>query len=80
MEELAGQGKTPMLVAVDGKPGGVVAVADTVKQDSATVPRRVRLKTCDSRIYYHGWSVSRVNTFFLDLYPFKCFPVPTAPI
>ena len=34
-EELAGQGKTPMFVAVDGQPGGVVAVADTVKEDSA---------------------------------------------
>ena len=34
-EELSGQGKTPMFVAVDGQPGGVVAVADTVKEDSA---------------------------------------------
>ena len=34
-EELAAQGKTPMFVAVDGKPGGIVAVADTVKEDSA---------------------------------------------
>ena len=34
-EELAEQGKTPMFVAVDGKPGGVIAVADTVKEDSA---------------------------------------------
>ena len=34
-EELAGQGKTPMFVAVDGQPGGVVAVSDTVKEDSA---------------------------------------------
>ena len=34
-EELAEQGKTPMFVAVDGKPGGLVAVADTVKEDSA---------------------------------------------
>jgi len=34
-EELAGQGKTPMFVAIDGQPGGVVAVADTVKEDSA---------------------------------------------
>ena len=35
-EELAEQGKTPMFVAVDGKPGGIMAVADTVKEDSAT--------------------------------------------
>ena len=34
-EELAEQGKTPMFVAVDGKPGGIMAVADTVKEDSA---------------------------------------------
>lgn len=34
-EDLANQGKTPMLVAVDGKPAGVVAVADTVREDSA---------------------------------------------
>ena len=33
--ELAKQGKTPMFVAVDGKPGGIMAVADTVKEDSA---------------------------------------------
>ena len=35
-EELSSQGKTPMLVAVDGIPAGIVAVADTVKPDSAT--------------------------------------------
>jgi P-type Cu+ transporter len=33
-EDLADQGKTPMFVGVDGKAGGVVAVADTVKPDS----------------------------------------------
>jgi Cu+-exporting ATPase len=33
--ELSGQGKTPVLAAVDGKPAGVLAIADTVKQDSA---------------------------------------------
>jgi Cu+-exporting ATPase len=31
---LADDGKTPMFVAVDGKPAGVIAVADTVKDDS----------------------------------------------
>jgi len=30
-EKLAGQGKTPMFVAVDGEPAGVIAVADTLK-------------------------------------------------
>ncbi|HEV2243273.1 MAG TPA: heavy metal translocating P-type ATPase [Streptosporangiaceae bacterium] len=33
--ELSGQGKTPVLVAVDGEPAGVLAIADTVKDDSA---------------------------------------------
>ncbi len=34
-ETLAGQGKTPMFVAVDGEPIGVIAVADTLKEHSA---------------------------------------------
>jgi len=33
-ETLAPQGKTPMFVAIDGEPAGVIAVADTVKPDS----------------------------------------------
>ncbi|MGE0600636.1 MAG: heavy metal translocating P-type ATPase [Dehalococcoidia bacterium] len=33
-ERLAGEGKTPMFVAVDRRPAGLVAVADTVKEDS----------------------------------------------
>jgi Cu+-exporting ATPase len=33
-EELSNQGKTPMFVAVDGKPAGIVAVADTLKENS----------------------------------------------
>jgi Cu+-exporting ATPase len=33
--ELEAAGKTAMLVAVDGRPAGVMAVADTVKEDSA---------------------------------------------
>ena len=32
---LAEDGRTPMLVAVDGRPAGVIAVADTVKDESA---------------------------------------------
>ncbi|HET9139283.1 heavy metal translocating P-type ATPase [Actinophytocola sp.] len=32
---LSGEGKTPILAAVDGHPAGVLAVADTVKNDSA---------------------------------------------
>jgi Cu+-exporting ATPase len=33
-ERLAADGKTPMFVAVENKPAGIVAVADTVKEDS----------------------------------------------
>jgi P-type Cu+ transporter len=34
-EALAESGKTPMLAAIDGRPAGVVAVADTIKDGSA---------------------------------------------
>lgn len=34
MERLSAEGKTPMLVAIDGELAGIVAVADTVKADS----------------------------------------------
>jgi Cu+-exporting ATPase len=34
LERLADEGKTPVLVAVDGRPAGIVAVADTVRQES----------------------------------------------
>ena len=33
-EALSREGKTPMFVAVDGRPAGIIAVADTLKQDS----------------------------------------------
>ena len=36
---LADEGKTPMFVAVDGRPAGLIAVADTVKEDSALAVR-----------------------------------------
>jgi len=35
MDRLAEAGRTPMLVSIDGRPGGLIAVADTVKEDSA---------------------------------------------
>jgi Cu+-exporting ATPase len=35
LDQLAQEGKTPMLVAIDGHVAGLVAVADTVKDDSA---------------------------------------------
>jgi P-type Cu+ transporter len=34
-DRLAEDGKTPLLVAIDGQPAGVIAVADTLKEDSA---------------------------------------------
>ncbi|MGB0435686.1 MAG: heavy metal translocating P-type ATPase [Mycobacterium sp.] len=42
MDRLAEEGRTPMLVAVDGAPGGVVAVADTVKEESAAAIAALR--------------------------------------
>jgi Cu+-exporting ATPase len=34
VETFSAAGKTPMLVAIDGKPAGVIAVADTIKEGS----------------------------------------------
>ena len=39
---LAEDGKTPMYVAIDGKAAGLVAVADTVKDDSVRAIKRLR--------------------------------------
>ena len=36
---LADEGKTPMFVAVDGRPAGLIAVADTIKEDSIAAVR-----------------------------------------
>ncbi len=41
VQALAEEGKTPMVVAVDDRLGGVVAVADTVKLDSASAVQRL---------------------------------------
>jgi Cu+-exporting ATPase len=41
-QALADDGKTPMYVAVDGQPAGIVAVADTVKEDSRAAIARLR--------------------------------------
>ncbi|GAI30072.1 unnamed protein product, partial [marine sediment metagenome] len=41
-ERLAVEGKTSMFIAIDGKPAGVVAVADTVKEDSAAAIATLR--------------------------------------
>ncbi|HKR67712.1 MAG TPA: heavy metal translocating P-type ATPase [Streptosporangiaceae bacterium] len=40
--ELSRQGKTPVLAAVDGQPAGVLAIADTVKSDSAAAVSALR--------------------------------------
>lgn len=42
MEELEGQGKTAMLMAIDGKLTGMIAVADTVKETSAEAIRLLK--------------------------------------
>jgi Cu+-exporting ATPase len=41
-EALAAAGKTPMYLAVDGRPAGLVACADTVKEDSRRAIERLR--------------------------------------
>jgi Cu+-exporting ATPase len=41
-ERLAAEGKTAMFAAVDGRPAGVIAVADTVKEDSAAAVATLR--------------------------------------
>jgi P-type Cu+ transporter len=45
--ELSGAGKTPVLAAVDGELAGTLAVADTVKQDSAAAIAALRLLGTD---------------------------------
>jgi Cu+-exporting ATPase len=42
LDRLSGEGKTPMAVAVDGAPAGVVAVADTLKPESAAAVAALR--------------------------------------
>ena len=41
-QRLADDGKTPMYIAIDGKAAGIVAVADTVKSESATAIAALR--------------------------------------
>ncbi len=41
-DRFSADGKTPLLVAVDGKPAGVIAVADTVKEESLTAVASLR--------------------------------------
>jgi Cu+-exporting ATPase len=39
---LADEGKTPMFVAVDGRPAGIIGVADTLKEDSVEAVRALQ--------------------------------------
>ncbi len=41
-EELAGQGKTPLLFARDGRLAGMIAVADVIKEDSSQAIRELK--------------------------------------
>jgi Cu+-exporting ATPase len=41
-DRLSADGKTPLLVAVDGKPAGVIAVADTLKEESVAAVASLR--------------------------------------
>jgi P-type Cu+ transporter len=42
VERLADEGKTPMFVAVDGRAGGVIGVADTIKEDAVMAIRALQ--------------------------------------
>ena len=46
-EALAGDGKTPMFVAVDGRPAGVIGVADTLKEGSAAAVQALKSRGID---------------------------------
>jgi Cu+-exporting ATPase len=44
---LSDEGKTPMFVAVNGRPAGIVAVADTLKEDSVEAVKALRAMGID---------------------------------
>ncbi|UER55407.1 heavy metal translocating P-type ATPase [Kineosporiaceae bacterium SCSIO 59966] len=44
LDRLAADGKTPMLVAVDGRPAGVIGVADTIKDGSIAAVADLRAR------------------------------------
>jgi Cu+-exporting ATPase len=41
-DQLAGEGKTPMYIAMDGKLSGIIAVADVVKENSAKAIKKLQ--------------------------------------
>ncbi len=52
-ERLAGEGKTPLYFAIDGKLAGIIAVADVVKRRQQTGNIRTPEHGCQNR-YAHG--------------------------
>lgn len=61
LEKLSALGQTPMLLAVDGKVVGIIAVADPIKKDSAAAVRqlqdqgiRIIMVTGDNQITAHA--------------------------
>ena len=42
VERLAGEGKTPVLIAINGKMAGVIGIADTIKQNSKDAVRQLK--------------------------------------
>lgn len=47
-DRLAGQGKTPLFFAKDGKLLGIIAVADVIKEDSLSAIKECRVWDCRS--------------------------------
>ncbi|MDP4094356.1 MAG: heavy metal translocating P-type ATPase [Bacillota bacterium] len=41
-DELASKGKTPMFISIDGKPAGIIAVADVIKVNSKEAVRKLK--------------------------------------
>lgn len=48
LEKLAEEGKTPMLVSADGKPAGVIAVADVIKKSSVEAVSHLKEMSVDA--------------------------------
>jgi len=42
VDRLIDEGKTPVYIAIDGKPAGIAAIADTLKADSAAAVRKLQ--------------------------------------
>jgi Cu+-exporting ATPase len=71
LEQLSGEGKTSVLVAVDGEPAGIVAVADTVREEAGEAVDALKkmgldvaMITGDNEIGAAPWRVSSLSTEF----------------